>query len=252
MTGLQSALGALLLPPVGLLLLGLLAGLVAWRRSRAGLLAALAAAGVILLATPLVAGLLLSGLQAAPVARDTAPPDGQPWGAIIILGGDFERGRDGPDIGPLTLERLRAGAALHRAHGLPILVTGGALRRGQPSLATLMARSLRADFGVPARWVEAEAADTRQNAEFAVALLRADGISGALLVSQAWHLPRAMGAFARQGFAVQPAPVRPMAAPLFEARALVPRADHLADSWFAIHEWVGRAFYALRDGVAPS
>ncbi|MGG5886967.1 YdcF family protein [Falsiroseomonas sp. HC035] len=261
MNGLQAILGAVLLPPIGLLVLGLLAGLVAWRRSRtgrrsrAGLLAALAAAAVILLATPLVAGLLMAGLQVTPAAEADAPPGVGPGsipGAIIILGGDIERGRDGREVGPLTLERLRAGAALHRTSGLPILVTGGSSRPDEPSLAALMARSLRTDFGVPVRWVEAEAADTRQNADLSAALLRADGIDAALLVSQAWHLPRAMQAFARQGFAVRPAPVRhPVAGP-FEPQALVPRADHLAESWFAIHEWAGRAFYALRDGVAPS
>ncbi|MGK7869312.1 YdcF family protein [Falsiroseomonas sp. E2-1-a20] len=248
MISLQAALGSLLLPPIGLLLAGLLAGLVAWRRSRAGLLAALAAAAVILLATPLVAGLLMAGLQ--PAAAEATPASSP--GAIIILGGDVSRGLQGPEVGPLTLERLRAGAALHRATGLPILVTGGLLHPDRESLAALMARSLRADFGVPARWVEAEAADTRENADFSVALLREAGITGALLVSQGWHLPRAMGAFARQGFAVQPAPVRRMPAQPFEPQALVPRADHLAESWFAIHEWAGRAFYALRDGVAPS
>jgi uncharacterized SAM-binding protein YcdF (DUF218 family) len=244
MNSLQAVLGSLLLPPIGLLLVGLLAGLAAWRRSRAGLLAALSAAGVMLLATPLVAGLLVTGL----LPTEDAAPAASPPGAIIILGGDSAQGRDGPDVGQLTLERLRAGAALARANGLPILVTGGALRPGQPSLAALMARSLQADFGMPARWVEPEAADTRENAAFSVALLRADGISAALLVSQAWHLPRAMGAFARQGFPVRPAPVRLLNPLQFEAGSLVPRADHLLESWFAIHEWAGRAFYALRDG----
>jgi uncharacterized SAM-binding protein YcdF (DUF218 family) len=249
MISLQAVLGSLLLPPVGLLLLGLLAGLAAWRRSRAGLLAALAAAGVILLATPLVAGLLTSGLVAALDAEEATPGAGAP-AAIIILGGDSTQGPAGPDIGQLTLERLRAGAALHRANGLPILVSGGLLRPGQPSLATLMARSLEMDFGVRASWVEDRSVDTRENAAFSSALLRADGIAAALLVSQAWHLPRAMESFAREGLAVQPAPVRQLNPLQFEAASLVPRADHLLESWFAIHEWAGRAFYALRDGAA--
>jgi uncharacterized SAM-binding protein YcdF (DUF218 family) len=248
MINLQAALGSLLLPPIGLVLLALLAALVAARRSRAGLLAALATSGVLLLSTPWVAGLLMAGLLAQ--AADARPAVTPGPGAIIILGGDAEQGQDGVDVGSLTLERLRAGAALHRATGLPILVTGGAPRPGQPSLAALMARSLQADFGVSARWVEAEAADTRENAAFAAALLRGANIDAALLVTQAWHMPRAVEAFARLDFAVRPAPVRLPPRIEFELAALVPRADHLAESWYAIHEWAGRAFYALRDGSA--
>nr|WP_246602350.1 YdcF family protein [Falsiroseomonas tokyonensis] len=242
---LQNILAPLLLPPLGLVLLGILAGLVAARRAgRAwpGLLAAISGCGVLLLATPLAAGLLVHSLQ------PEMPPAGLPPAAIIILGGDMTEGQQGADIGQLTLERLRAGAALHRANGLPILVTGGVLSAGRPPLASLMARSLQADFGVTARWVEPRAADTRENAAFSAALLREAGVPAALLVTQGWHMPRALDAFARQDFPVQPAPVRIARAPRLGWSALAPRADHLLESWFAIHEWAGRAFYALRDG----
>jgi uncharacterized SAM-binding protein YcdF (DUF218 family) len=200
----------------------------------------------LLLATPLVSGLLIHSLDPEP-----ADPTGDVPGAIIILGGDVAQGRQGAEVGLLTLERLRAGAALHRAHGLPILVTGGPLSADQPPLARLMAHSLEADFGVSPRWVEARAADTRDNAGFAAALLRADGISAAWLVTQGWHMPRAQGAFARLGFRVLPAPVRHSLAPQLAPASLLPRANHLTDSWFALHEWAGRAFYTLRDGWAP-
>ncbi|WP_439596819.1 YdcF family protein [Falsiroseomonas sp.] len=249
MTLLQNILAPLLLPPLGLVCLGILAGLLAARGARRawpGLLAALAGAGVLLLATPLAAGLLVQSLSfAAPPAR-VAP------GAIIILGGDVAEGHEGADVGLLTLERLRAGAALARASGLPILVTGGPISPGQPPLAALMARSLQADFGLAPRWVEPRAADTRQNAVFSAALLRAADVPAALLVTQGWHMQRALDAFARQGFGVQPAPVRQARPQHLAWSALRPRGDHLAESWFAIHEWAGRAFYALRDGPAAA
>ena len=250
MNTLQNALGPLLLPPLSLAVLALLAGLLAARGAapgprHAGLAAALASLGVLLLATPLVSGLLIHSLEPEPADRTGALP-----GAIIILGGDMAQGRQGAEVGLLTLERLRAGAALHRASGLPILVTGGPFSAGQPPLARLMAQSLQADFGVAPRWVEARAADTRENAGFAAALLREDGVSAAWLVTQGWHMPRAQGAFARLDFRVLPAPVRLSLAPQLAPAALLPRADHLTDSWFALHEWAGRAFYAVRDGGA--
>jgi uncharacterized SAM-binding protein YcdF (DUF218 family) len=169
-------------------------------------------------------------------------------GAIIILGAEMASGAADADIGPLTLERLRTGAALHRRLGLPILVTGGPLRPREPPIAELMARSLTEDFGTPARWTEDAARDTRDNAALAAAMLRGEGIRAAYLVTHAWHMPRAMEAFRRDGFAVIPAPVHRLRTPEGSARDWVPRPDHLAMTWYALREWLGRAVYAVRDG----
>jgi uncharacterized SAM-binding protein YcdF (DUF218 family) len=111
-----------------------------------------------------------------------------------------------------------------------------------------MATSLTKDFGVKVRWVEPRAGDTRDNARFSVALLRADSINAALLVSHAWHLPRAEDAFARLGFPVRPEPVRLSRWPDGIATDWVPRPDHLARSWLALRELAGREVYRLRDG----
>lgn len=235
-------LTALALPPVLPLLLIMAFGLLAWRGRRwAGLAAMLCALLLLLLATPAVAGLLNWSLEQGLVAGAARP------GAIIILGAEVAHGIDGPSPGPLTLERLRAGAALHRATGLPMLVTGGVLSPGEAPLAALMARSLAEDFAAPARWVEARAADTRENARFSAAMLAADGITAALLVSHAWHLPRALEAFARAGFTVSPALGLRSNWPEFGLSQWLPRADHLAESWFALREWAGRLVYAIRD-----
>lgn len=244
----QSVLTALLLPPLLLVLAGLAGGMLAWRGGRAGgALAALAAAGTLLLATPLVSGGLLASLERGATA---APAGEAAPAAIVVLGGDAARGADGPEVGALTLERLRAGAALHRRTGLPLLVTGGPVGPERVPLAALMARSLSEDFGVEVRWIEPRARDTRENAAFGAALLREAGIGSAHLVSHGWHLPRAAEAFARLGFATHPAPVRQGGGRATAPRwsDLVPRADHLGDSWYALREWAGRAVYALRDG----
>lgn len=241
---LRQYLTVLALPPVLPLLLAFLFGLLAWRGRRwAGAGAALCALLLLVLSTPVVAGLLAWSLE-----RGLGPPSTAITpGAIIILGAEVAHGLDGPAPGPLTLERLRTGAALHRATGLPMLVTGGVLSPGDPPIAALMARSLADDFSTPVRWVEPRAADTRENASFSAALLAAEGITAALLVSHAWHLPRARDAFARVGFAVIPAPGLRSRPPGFGASQWLPRADHLAESWFALREWAGRLVYALRD-----
>lgn len=243
----QGLLTSLLLPPLLLVLVALAGGLLAWRgRRRAGAVAALAAALLMLLATPFASANLALLLE----RRILPPPAGTPPpGAIIVLGGEMVRGEDGPEVGPLTLERLRAAAALHRRTGLPLLVTGGALSRGAPPIGVLMAQVLRRDFGVAVRWIEPRAGDTRQNALLGAAMLREEGIGAAFVVSQAWHLPRAQGAFARASFPVTAAPVRrgvpPVAASL---SSWLPRPDHLTLSWYALREGAGLVVYRLRDG----
>ncbi len=228
-----------------LLLLALAGAVLAWRGWRRGaLLAAGALLVVLALSTPFVSSLLLTGLEPTPEALRA--PEGVAPGAIVVLGGDQRRGRDQDDIGPLTLERLRAGAALHRKTGLPLLVTGGVLEPGAPAVASLMAQSLAEDFRVPVRWVEAAALDTRDNAVFSAKMLQAEGISAVYVVSHGWHLARALPAFQRAGLQAVPAPV-PAARVHYQRLAdYLPQISDLHLSWWAIHERVGLLFYALR------
>lgn len=240
----QSVATALLLPPLGLVLLALFGALAAWRGHRAGAgLAAAACLALLALATPAAESTLRWSLERE---AEQGPPPATPPAAIIILGAETARGAAGPTVGPMTLERLRAGAALARATGLPLLVTGGPVGRGQPPVAELMAASLAADFGLPPRWVEPLAGDTAGNARLSAALLRQAGVTSAFVVSHGWHLPRARGAFARAGLAVVAVPVRGALPSEFRPGDFVPRADHLAGSAWAIREWAGRAVYALR------
>ncbi|RKK02411.1 YdcF family protein [Pseudoroseomonas wenyumeiae] len=246
---LQQVLTALLLPPLLLVLAGLLFGMLAWRGWRpGGFWAAVAVVGVTLLATPSASGRLMASLEReVPLSAPAQAVGGTPPGAIVILGAEMAGAPDHPDIGPMTLERLRAGAALHRRTGLPVLVTGGPLSTGAPPIASMMARSLQEDFGTPVQWVEAQAPDTRGNAVLSAAMLHQAGIGTAYVVTHAWHLPRALAAFQRAGLEAVPAPVRPARSIDPQWSDLLPRPDHLAESWFAMREWLGRLVYAIRD-----
>ncbi|MFH5925477.1 YdcF family protein [Roseomonas xinghualingensis] len=218
--------------------------LLAWRGWRPGLiLAALAAIGQILFATPLTAGLLVASLERE--VAPGAPASGTGAGAIIVLGAEVARTQDGRDVGPLTLERLRTGAALHRRTGLPLLVTGGALASGDEPIAELMAQSLRTDFGVSVRWIEPRARDTWENAALSVALLREAGIGSAYVVTHGWHMPRALAVFDLRGLTANAAPVRMDRVP-DGFSSWVPRTDRWTASWLALREWAGRVVYALR------
>ncbi|HEY0420842.1 MAG TPA: YdcF family protein, partial [Acetobacteraceae bacterium] len=180
-----------------------------------------------------------------------APPDAPPPSAIVILsaeGREFRAGGivEGHDVGPLTLERLRAGALLQRRTQLPVLTSGGLLRQSDPPIARTMAEVLTRDFAVPVRWVEDASSDTWENARLSTALLRRDGEASVYLVTHAWHMRRALLAFSRAGIAVSPAPVAIDPLPGGELSNFVPSASGWMRSYFALHEWIGLLAYALR------
>ena len=244
---LRSVLTTLVVPPISLLLLALCCAILAaypsvrmsWRR-RFGGVAALALVLLTVLSLPVVGTALLASLDVASVPPGDA-------GAIVILGGDVQRLQDdGVAIGPLTLERLRAGAALHRQTGLPILVTGGVVDGTSRPVGALMADSLRADFGVPVRWVEQVSFDTWENAAFSLPMLASAGVQRVLLVTHAWHMRRSILAFEHYGMVPVAAPVRPDLWPRMTPSEFVPRVSAWVNSYFALHEWLGLAWYARR------
>jgi uncharacterized SAM-binding protein YcdF (DUF218 family) len=234
------------LPPICFLYLAILGLVIVRRHRRIGrTLAGVGLLGLAVLSLPAVAGSLIIALeQNLPV---TPPPNAMPQ-AIVILGGDMTRTSDPPFALPglLTLDRLRAGAALRRRTGLPILVTGGIVQLDRPPIASLMADSLRDDFQVPVEWVEDASADTWQNASLSAVILRQQGIRSVYVVTQAWHMPRAIIAFRHAGLIVTAVPTSVNPPIDLVPSDFFPRASAWALSFFALHEWIGYAWYALR------
>jgi uncharacterized SAM-binding protein YcdF (DUF218 family) len=239
---------ALLVPPGNLALLAL-AGLALGRRyPRTGRgLAACCLCLLLVAGLPVTADALLASLGQGVTPAGPAPA------AIVILGADVNRaGREEAEAEPgsLTLERLRAGAALYRRVRLPVLVTGGTLRPDAVPVGEVMARSLSEDFGVPVRWTERDSRNTWENARDSAILLRKAGIGSAYIVTHPWHMRRALIAFARFGIAAVPAPTRPHAGLEINYGSFLPEPRAWLDSYFAFHEWIGCAWYALRARIA--
>ncbi len=259
---LKGVISALLLPPAGPLLLALVGALLMRKgslaRARAGRrLLALGLVSAWLLSTPVVAEALigwvesfspptLTGDALAAQMRGSAAP-----GAIVVLGGGVRHNaREWPEHeypNARTLERLAFGALLARRSGLPVLVSGGTPPRREAAEAEMMARTLRASFGVSPRWVEGRSRDTAENASESARLLRADGIRRVVLVTQAYHMPRARAAFVAAGLDVIAAPHG--FAGNFDIDgwgAFVPSAGAIGLSWLATHEAIGLLWYRLR------
>jgi len=231
-------------PPPNLVLVAIAGLVLMWRRRRAGTIVVAASLGLLLiLSLPIVSQALIVSLeQGLPLE----PPRNDPPQAIVILSAEMQHTLGpGPDVrvGPLTLQRLSAGAALERRTHLPILVSGGTLEADEPPIAELMADSLRNDFGVPVQWIEDHSRNTWENASDSAAILEPLGIHSVYVVTHAWHEHRAMIAFRRTRLRATAAPVQ-----LDELNAgALPAATAWLQSYYALHEWIGLAWYWLAD-----
>ncbi len=203
----------LILPP-GVLFLCLL---LAWwlRRSRprlAGLFFVLGLGGLWLMSLPKVVQWSAHALEQEPALTfEQWPQLAQYADAIVILGAGRERGDPawGGEDQPtgVNLERVRYAARLAKASGLPVLTSGGLHYGTPPSEAYIMATSLRDDFGVATQWQEGASRTTWENATMSAEILKAQGIHRVVVVTQAWHMPRARWSFEHAGLEVVSAPV---------------------------------------------
>lgn len=242
---------ALITPPASLFVSGLLGLVLARRHKRLGLsLTAGSFALLYLLTCPWVAGALLGLLQSSaplPAAgAERALPDGPQ--AIVVLAAGWNRAAPqygGSDLDRLTHERMRYAAELARRSGLPVVTSGGAPERNQPSLAEMMAVAMQRDYGVPVRFTERFSGNTRGNARGSADVLFAAGIEQVYLVTHGWHMPRAAAEFRRAGVRVVAAPTGLRAMSRLEPRSFWPSARALRESTWAFHELVGMLWYAV-------
>jgi len=248
------ALKSLLLPPIGLFLL-LLLGIIWWRRPLLGRgLVLMSTLGLLLLSLPPVYGWLMSGLEPYP-AIDGAVLQHHPAQAIVVLGaGRYTRAPEfggSDDIGAFTLQRVRYAAWLQRRTRLPLYVSAGSLPGEFPPLGELMRRALEREFQIPVRATEVRSRTTRENARYTAQLLKDEQINHIFLVSHAWHLPRAVEAFEHAGLQVTPAPTVFVHRPggTTKASDFVPSVQALVGSHYAVHEYLGRAWYSLQKNL---
>ncbi len=240
-------LKTLSLPPANLVMMIVL-GLVVrrWARRSGAVIAAIGAIALYLLSTSFVASRLLVAVEADINAPHVAEAGGDRPKAIVILSAGYSYAAfdgDSVNVDAMTLERLQYGVRLHRATGLPVLVTGGGAADRPTPIGALMARTLREDFGVAPKWTETRAASTHENALFSARIPKRASITAVYLVSQAWHLPRAMAAFEAAGLSPTPMPSSYSRASRPGLRTLLPSAKSLQASYHALHEMLGLIWY---------
>jgi uncharacterized SAM-binding protein YcdF (DUF218 family) len=236
----------LVLPPGGPLLL-LLSALLWQHRPKLQTVLLVLGIGLLYISSiPATTALLRSQLERfSPI--DLRHADAQ---AIVVIGAD--RYREAPEYGRDTatrfgLERIRYAAWLQKRIHLPMLVSGGGEDEKVPE-AHIMRDVLKEDFGATVDWIEDTSRNTHENAVHSSELLRKHGIQRIILVTHAWHMPRALQAFRTSGLTVVPAPTQFYRPGPYEkgVYAWFPGAGALLWNQLALHEIVGYWWYRIR------
>jgi len=251
----KPVIGALLLPPVPLLVILLLACRSRARRPVAG--------GVVMLLTLAALWFSLCEVTGAWLERRLSasepitPAQATDWRralagrkpVVLVLGGGAfplapEYGES--HLTARSMERLHYGLWLARQLQAPVMVSGGAGLAGGPgpAEADVAARIASRDFGRPLRWQETASRDTRENARQSLQLLRNEGITEVFLVTHSWHMRRALRAFANEaaltGFGARIVPA-PMGQAAQDARPVL--------RWLPSPEGYRRVYQALREMI---
>jgi uncharacterized SAM-binding protein YcdF (DUF218 family) len=241
----KQAVKVLVLPPNGPLLVAFIGLAIAGRYPRRGRF--LAIGGLVtltILAMPAVGLWLTATIDRTPALDLRRVGDAQ---GVVILGGGLRRHAPeygGATLSALTLERVRYGARVARATGLPILVSGGAVSDAPPE-APLMRKVLVDEYAVPVRWVEARSRNTHENAVNSAAILKANGVARVILVGHSFDFPRTRNEFESAGVSVIPAPIYVRSAEPLSIGDFVPSAGGLQRSYLASYELLANALYFL-------
>jgi len=211
----------------------------------AGAVAALLIAGL----SPLSYWLILPLEERFPIFVD----DGRPIAGIVVIGGTFDTE---PTLarGQMALnetgERIVALGDLARRYPEAKIIYAGGGSEFAPEMtpeADLLERTIGA-LGLPAARVtyERRSLNTFQNALYAKEIAQPKSGERWLLVTSAFHMPRAVGSFRVAGFAVEAYPVdfrTSGSAALLKPFAFVSQGLRLTDT--ATKEWIGLLSYYL-------
>ena len=240
-----------------LLALSLLVGAVGWRKL-AGTIVLIPFVMLLLSAWTTFGALLIGPLE----SRFVRPEMPAKVAGIIVLGGGFEgainQARGGYELNSGGDRFVEAAILARRFPMAKIVISGGngsLLLEGEGDADT--APKLFAALGIPASRLvlEGKSRNTSENVANIRDLVQPAADDNWLLVTSAFHMPRAMGLFHKAGFPVMPWPVDYRTSGeegigLFGDNAL----DSLQTTTTAIREWCGLVAYKFTgriDSVFP-
>jgi len=250
---LSKVLTQLILPPGGLIVL-MVAGLLFYRRRWGKVVVWLALVCLWLLSTEPVRDALTRPLEFSNSALNMTKLHEKGAGIVLLGGGVYAHAPEygGQDALPAAaMMRAIYTARIARSSGLPVYASGGRmLTHGVEAEGRVMRRWLMF-FGVSAQQIHIETAskNTWQNAVNLVQSLKSKDVHRVILVTSAWHMPRARWCFEKQGLYVIAAPTDYLTSQEdYDLRSYVPDWGVLAGSAQALHEYLGLLWYRVRYG----
>jgi uncharacterized SAM-binding protein YcdF (DUF218 family) len=246
--------------PAGLVCVLLVLGLIlrGHKRLQTALMAA-ALAVVLICGNRWVAVSLVRSLE----WRYLPPAQIPPAAAIVLLGGGTDAPlppRPGVEVNSAGDRVIYAARLFQEGKAAHLLVSGGAIPWQGPnktSPAEDMA-VLLGELGVPqqALWLQGRSQNTYEDALYSSQMLKAQGITQAILVTSAQHMPRSVVLFESQGIQVIPAPCDysvtfadwdALIHPNWQTFLinLMPSDSNLRATSGALKEYLGMAVYAL-------
>ena len=236
----------ILVSPLAVIILLALWGLAANRR----LIVALALCGLYLLSIPIVSNPLFRSMEFS--TQPSSEANVASHGALVVLSGMLHYVLGPSEV--LTQEwgdpdRFFAGLEIAKANPtLPVILTGGLMpwdRQTQTEGEVL--RDKMIEFGVaPDRiTVTGPVTNTAQEARAIAELIGRE--QSVVLVTSAFHMPRAISLFEAEGLKVTPWPVDfKVSASRLTPMDFMPTANALNKSSIVVREMLGRTYYWFR------
>ena len=174
--------------------------------------------------------------------------------AIVLLGGGSCGGvKDFDGEGQVSsgaANRLLMALRLHKALQLPIVLSGGQVFAYSANEADIEYRVLKA-CGVEEKYLikDAKSRNTAENAKYTKQICAQKNFGKVILVTSAFHMPRSVMLFEREGVDVIPYPTdyQTNKETVLDAFAFVPSSDCLYNTAVAMKEYMGIA--AVKAGV---
>jgi uncharacterized SAM-binding protein YcdF (DUF218 family) len=166
---------------------------------------------------------------------------------IVILGGGSVSRNGHQSLSSDGMVRVVEGYILHKQTGFPVILSGGKVYNDQGPLSeSEIAKERLIQMGMRPEYIkiEPESRNTFENASKVNELYAPESI---VLVTAAYHMKRSVAAFQSQGIDVQPYPVN-FKTEERKSRFLdfLPSMGSLNNSYYAFHEYIGMAYYAIR------
>ena len=179
--------------------------------------------------------------------------DGAPVAGIIVLGGAVEAdtsiARDQITVNDAGEREIALADLARRYPQARLVFSGGSgtMREHPISEAEIISRYADT-LGVPRNRLilEQQSRNTRENAVFSARMTQPKPDERWLLVTSAWHMPRAIGCFREAGFSVTAYPVDyRTSGPRDAYRLYTFASDGLSEFDIGVKEWIGLIAYKL-------